>query len=83
MSIPFILNLSFATSRIVTKIKDQQVLLDLSFNYFGVLFIISKSTYSFSFNLIKFNTKKADWPKFTSYIINSLVNMLFLLNSIN
>ena len=83
MSIPFILNLSFATSRIVTKIKDQQVLLDLSFNYFGVLFIISKSTYSSSSNPVRFNTRKADWAKFTSYLISSLDNMPFPLNSIN
>ena len=83
MSISSILDLSFTTSKIVTKIKDQQVLLDLGSNYFGVLFTISKSTYSSSFTLVRFNTKKADWAKFISYLINSLNNMPFLLNSTN
>jgi hypothetical protein len=58
------------------------VLLDLSSNYFRVLFTISKSTYSSSSNLVKFNTRKADWAKFTSYLISSLDNMPFLLTSI-
>jgi hypothetical protein len=83
MSIPSVLDLSFATSRIVTKIKNWQVLLDLGSNYFGVLFTISKSTYSTSSNPVRFNTKKADWAKFISYLINSLNNMPFPLNSIN
>jgi hypothetical protein len=83
MSISSILDLSFTTSEIVTKIKDWQVLLDLGSNYFGVLFTISKLTYSSSLNPVRFNTKKADWEKFTSYLINSLENMPFLLNSIN
>src|ERR1700722_13776078 len=83
MSIPSILDLSFATSGIVTKIKDWQVLPDLGSNHFGVLFTISKSTYSSSSNPVRFNTKKADWEKFTSYLINSLKNMPFSLNSIN
>ena len=83
MSTPSVLDLSFATSGIVTKIKDWQVLLDLGSNYFGVLFTISKSTYSSSSNLIRFNTRKADWAKFISYLINSLNNMPFLLNNTN
>ena len=83
MSISSILDLSFITSEIVTKIKDQQVLLDLGSNYFGVLFTISKSTYSSSSNPVRFNTKKADWTKFISYLINSLENILFLLTSIS
>jgi hypothetical protein len=48
-----------------------------------VLFTISKSTYSSSSNLVRFNTKKADWAKFTSYLTNSLKNISFLLNSTN
>ena len=82
MSIPSVLDLSFATSGIVTKIKDQQVLPDLGSNYFGVLFTISKLTYSSSSNLVRFNTKKADQAKFTSYLTNSLNNMPFPLTSI-
>ena len=58
------------------------MLLDLSSDYFRVLFTISKSTYSSSSNPVRFNTKKADWAKFTSYLINSLKNMPFLLTSI-
>jgi hypothetical protein len=58
------------------------VLPELGSNYFGVLFTISKSTYSSSSNPGKFNTKKADWAKFISYLTNSLENMLFLLTSI-
>ena len=83
MSISSILDLSFITSGIVTKIKDWQVLLDLGSDYFGVLFTISKLTYSSSSNLVRFNTKKADWEKFISYLINSLENMPFLLNNTN
>ena len=60
MSIPSVLDLSFATSGIVTKIKDWQVLPDLGSDHFGVLFTISKSTYSSSSNPVRFNTKKAD-----------------------
>jgi hypothetical protein len=82
MSISSVLDLSFTTSRIVTKIKDWQVLPDLGSNYFGILFTISKSTYSSSSNPVRFNTKKADWAKFISYLTNSLENMPFLLNSI-
>ena len=82
MSTPSVLDLSFATSGIVTKIKDQQVLPDLGSNYFGVLFTISKSTYSSSSNPVRFNTRKADWAKFTSYLINSLNNIPFPLTSI-
>ena len=48
-----------------------------------MLFTISKSTYSSSSNPVRFNTKKADWEKFTSYLINSLENMPFLLTSIS
>ncbi|PMD59780.1 uncharacterized protein K444DRAFT_488344, partial [Hyaloscypha bicolor E] len=59
ISISSVLDLSFITSRIVTKIKDWQVLLELGSNYFGVLFTISKSTYSSSSNPVRFNTKKA------------------------
>jgi hypothetical protein len=59
------------------------VLLDLGSNYSGVLFTISKLTYSSSSTLVRFNTKKVDWAKFTSYLINSLENMPFLLNSTN
>jgi hypothetical protein len=59
------------------------VLPDLGSNHFGILFTISKSTYSSSSNPVRFNTKKADWAKFTSYLTNSLENMPFLLNSIN
>ena len=58
------------------------MLLDLGSNYFGVLFTISKSTYSSSSNPVRFNTRKADWAKFTSYLINSLDNMPFPLTSI-
>jgi hypothetical protein len=58
------------------------VLPDLGSNHFGVLFTISKSTYSSSSNPVRFNTKKADWAKFTSYLINSLENMPFPLTSI-
>ena len=83
MSIPSVLDLSFATSGIVTKIKDWQVLPDLGSDYFGVLFTISKSTYSSSFILVRFNIKKADWAKFISYLINSLKNISFLLTSIS
>jgi len=83
ISIPSVLDLSFATSGIVTKIKDWQVLPDLGSDHFGVLFTISKSTYSSSSNPVRFNTKKADWAKFTSYLTNSLENMPFLLNSTN
>ena len=83
MSTPSVLDLSFATSEIVTKIKDWQVLPDLGSNYFGVLFIISKSIYSSSSNLIRFNTRKADWTKFISYLISSLNNIYFLLTSIS
>ncbi|PMD54322.1 uncharacterized protein K444DRAFT_540263, partial [Hyaloscypha bicolor E] len=82
ISTPSILDLSFATSGIITKIKDWQVLPDLGSNYFGVLFTISKSTYSSSSNPVRFNTKKADWAKFTSYLINSLKNMPFPFTSI-
>ena len=60
MSISSILDLSFTTSGIVTKIKDWQVLLDLGSNYFRILFTISKSTYSSSSNLVRFNTKKVN-----------------------
>jgi hypothetical protein len=59
------------------------VLLDLGSNYFRVLFTISKSTYSSSSNLVRFNTRKADWAKFISYLISSLNNIPFLLNSTN
>jgi hypothetical protein len=59
------------------------VLPDLGSNYFRVLFTISKSTYSSSSTPVRFNTKKADWAKFTSYLINSLNNMPFSLNSTN
>ena len=59
------------------------MLLDLGSNYFRVLFTISKSTYSSSSNLVRFNIKKADWAKFISYLINSLKNMPFLLTSIS
>ena len=83
MSTSSVLDLSFATSGIVTKIKDWQVLPDLGSDYFRVLFTISKSTYSSSSNPVRFNTRKADWAKFTSYLISSLNNMPFLLNSIN
>ena len=83
MSIPSVLDLSFATSGIVTKIKDWQVLPDLGSDYFGILFTISKSTYSSSSNPVRFNTKKADWEKFKSYLTNSLENIPFLLNNIN
>jgi len=58
------------------------VLLELGSDYSGVLFTISKSTYSSSSNLVRFNTKKADWAKFISYLTNSLENMPFSLNSI-
>src|SRR5882757_9218555 len=44
MSTPSVLDLSFTTSGIVTKIKDWQVLPDLGSDHFGVLFTISKST---------------------------------------
>jgi hypothetical protein len=83
MSIPSVLDLSFTTSRIVTKIKDWQVLPDLGSDYFGILFTISKSTYSSSSTPVRFNTKKADWAKFISYLINSLNNMPFPLNNTN
>ena len=83
ISIPSILDLSFTTSKIVTKIKDQQVLLDLGSDYFRVLFTISKLTYNSSSNPVRFNTKKADQEKFISYLINSLENMPFPLNSTN
>jgi hypothetical protein len=82
MSTPSVLDLSFATSGIVTKIKDWQVLPDLGSDHFGVLFTISKSTYSSSSNPVRFNTRKADWAKFTSYLISSLNNMPFPLTSI-
>jgi hypothetical protein len=59
------------------------VLLDLSSNHFGVLFTICKSSYTSSSNQVRFNTKKVDWAKFTSYLTNSLKNMPFLLNSTN
>ena len=55
---------------------------DLGSDHFGVLFTISKSTYSSSSNPVRFNTRKADWAKFISYLISSLDNMPFLLNSI-
>ena len=55
---------------------------DLGSDHFGVLFTISKSTYSSSPNLVRFNTRKADWAKFTSYLISSLNNIPFLLTSI-
>jgi len=58
------------------------VLLDLGSNYFGVLFIISKSTYSSSSNPVRFNIKKANWAKFISYLISSLDTMPFPLTSI-
>jgi hypothetical protein len=58
------------------------VLPDLGSDYFGVLFTISKSTYRPSSNPVRFNTKKADWAKFTSYLTNSLENMPFPLTSI-
>lgn len=83
MSTPSVLDLSFATSGIVTKIKDQQVLPELGSDYSGVLFTISKSTISSSSTPVRFNTRKADWEKFTSYLINSLNNMPFPLNSTN
>ena len=81
MSISSVLDLSFTTSRIITKIKDWQVLPDLGSNYFRVLFTISKSSYISSSNPVRFNTKKADWAKFTSYLINSLKNMPFPLSN--
>ena len=59
------------------------MLSDLGLDYFGVLFTISKSTYRPSSNPVRFNTKKADWAKFISYLTNSLENMPFLLNSTN
>jgi len=59
------------------------VLPELGSNYSGVLFTISKSTISSSSTLVRFNTRKADWEKFTSYLINSLNNMPFPLNSTN
>jgi hypothetical protein len=58
------------------------VLPDLGSDYFGVLFTISKSTYRPSSNPVRFNTKKADWAKFISYLTNSLKNMPFPLTSI-
>ena len=58
------------------------MLLDLGSNYFRVLFTISKLSYISSSNPVRFNTKKADWAKFISYLINSLKNMPFLLSSI-
>ena len=39
-------------------------------------------TYSSSSNPVRFNTKKADWAKFISYLTNSLNNIPFPLNSI-
>ena len=56
---------------------------DLGSDHFGVLFTISKSTYSSSSTPVRFNTRKADWEKFISYLINSLNNMPFPFNSIN
>jgi hypothetical protein len=59
------------------------VLPDLGSDYFGILFTISKSSYTSSSNPVRFNTKKADWEKFKSYLTNSLENIPFLLNSTN
>ncbi len=65
MSIPSVLDLTFATQGIVDKIQDWQIIPDLGSDHFGVLFTISSnSPIIVNPSNLRFNTKLANWELF-------------------
>jgi hypothetical protein len=75
MTIPSVIDLTFATRGIVNQIQDWQVLPDLDSDYFGVLFIIAfKSPLNKSILNSRFNTKKADWNLFKNKLLENFNN---------
>lgn len=67
MEAPSVLDLTFTTQGVVNKVEDWQILPDLGSDHFGVLFTILQSrTNTSPPKVTRFNTKKADWQKFTS-----------------
>jgi hypothetical protein len=75
MTIPFIIDLTFAIRGIVNQIQDWQVLPDLGSDYFGVLFTIAfKSPFNKSSLNSRFNIKKVDWNLFKNKLLENFNN---------
>ena len=65
MAFPSVIDLSFASSSILNRVQDWQVLPDLGSDHFGVLFTIyNRQGTSNTSNISRFNTKKANWKLF-------------------
>jgi ribonuclease HI len=65
MAFPSVIDLSFASSSILNRVQDWQVLPDLGSDHFGVLFTIyDRQGTSNTSNISRFNTKKANWKLF-------------------
>jgi hypothetical protein len=75
ITIPSVIDLTFAIRGIVNQIQDWQVLPDLGSDYFGVLFTIAfKSPFNKSILNSRFNTKKADWNLFKNKLLENFNN---------
>ena len=68
-----VIDLTLATENLATKIQDWQILPDLGWDHFGILFTIQGTTQDLvntPIELGRFNTKLADWNLFTSELQN-------------
>jgi ribonuclease HI len=79
MATPSVLDLTFASQGIVNKIEDWQILPDLGSDHFGVLFtiIIANNNISTSSSRSRFDTKRADWKLFKSWLKTQFLEFEF------
>ncbi|KAJ8063433.1 hypothetical protein OCU04_008652 [Sclerotinia nivalis] len=81
MTNPSVLDLTLATEAISLNILDWQVLPDLGSDHLGVMFEVKGISPSIQqVPLSRYNTKRADWDKFTS-ILKTEISTSIILNS--
>jgi hypothetical protein len=74
---PSVLDLTFTTSTLTSRIDDWQILPDLGSDYFSILFTVkgtSTKLVTDPTQLAHFNTKKANWELFASSLRSNIVN---------
>jgi hypothetical protein len=76
MSIPSVLDLTFATQGIVNKVIDWQIVPDLGSDHFGVLFtIIENNPINRPKSNQRYNTKLANWDLFKEALYTSSLEL--------
>lgn len=82
MTNPSVLDLTLATEAILPNIQNWQVLPDLGSDHLGILFEVKGSLPNDTnlTSIAKFNTKRADWDKFT-HTLKTEISISKILNS--